>query len=92
MKKLDRKTVQAALPTLPGWQLRRGQLVLTREFTDFKDALRHVNAVGRVAEKMGHHPDIDIRWNRVRLTLVTHSAGGLTELDLDLAGRLLKLD
>ena len=47
-----------------------------------------VNDVADIAESANHHPDIDIRWNRVRLTLSTHSAGGLTELDLDVADRI----
>ncbi len=52
---------------------------------DFAAALAYVNAVGALAEEMDHHPDIDIRWNTVTLRLTTHSEGGLTHLDLDLA-------
>ena len=54
----------------------------------FADALAYVNAVGALAEEMNHHPDIDIRWNRVTLRLSTHDAGGLTQADLELARRI----
>ena len=55
-------------------------------FPSFPEAIDFVVAVGRLAEEADHHPDIDIRWRTVTLTLVTHDAGGLTRLDLDLAG------
>ena len=57
------------------------------ELGDFRAALGFVNRVGDLAEEAGHHPDIDIRYNRVRLALVTHDAGGLTSKDFDLAAR-----
>lgn len=58
------------------------------ELTDFVAALDFVNQVGHIAEQMGHHPDIDIRWATVTLTLSTHSEGGLTQLDIELAHRI----
>jgi 4a-hydroxytetrahydrobiopterin dehydratase len=67
-------------------------LVKTRTGRDFADALAYVNAVGELAERANHHPDIDIRWNAVTLRLSTHSAGGITQADLDLAGRIDALD
>lgn len=73
----------------PEWE--RGEASLTREwaFADFAQALAWVNRVGEVAEERGHHPDILLHdWNRVRLTLSTHSAGGLTEADEELAAAL----
>jgi 4a-hydroxytetrahydrobiopterin dehydratase len=73
------------LARLPGWSIDAGELVNTFNFKDFRDALAFVNRVGEAAESAGHHPDIDIRYNRVRLALVTHDAGGLTEKDFDLA-------
>ncbi len=60
----------------------------TFELTDFAAALDFVNRVGRLAEQLDHHPDIDIRWNTVTLTLSTHSAGGLTQLDVELAHQI----
>ena len=60
-------------------------LVTTVKLHDFAGALEFVNAVGAAAEAANHHPDIDIRWNRVRLALTTHDSGGITLLDLALA-------
>jgi 4a-hydroxytetrahydrobiopterin dehydratase len=83
--------VDRALAAL-GWDRRAGDdvdaIVKVRRGKDFADALAYVNAVGALAESMDHHPDIDIRWNLVTLRLTTHSAGGLTDLDLELAGRI----
>jgi 4a-hydroxytetrahydrobiopterin dehydratase len=85
MEKLVRSQLQAAQATVPHWT-RRGQVIgRTFEFGDFVAALKFVNAVARAAEKAQHHPDIDIRWNRVRLALTTHDAGGLTDRDFALA-------
>ena len=78
---------RARLTGLPGWQIEAGELAKTFQFKDFRAALGFVNQVGELAEAAGHHPDIDIRYNRVRLALVTHDAGGLTAKDFDLAGR-----
>ena len=73
------------LAELPMWQVEQGELVRTFTFKDFRAALAFVNQVGQCAERSGHHPDIDIRYNRVRLALVTHDAGGLTEKDFAIA-------
>lgn len=62
-------------------------LTATYELDDFVAALAFVNRVGEVAEEMQHHPDIDIRWNKVTLMLSTHSEGGITQLDVELALR-----
>ena len=70
---------------------KRDELVRTFQFKDFRQSLSFVNKVGEAAEDAGHHPDIDIRYNRVRLSLTTHDAGGLTEKDFDLAGRATRL-
>ena len=85
MPALPSDIAQSRLAQLPGWQIESGELVRTFQFKDFVASLRFVNQVGELAEKAGHHPDIDIRYNRVRLALVTHDAGGLTEKDFDLA-------
>ena len=68
-----------------------GDLVRIFKFEDFRAAMRFVNQVAELAEEAGHHPDIDIRYNRVRLALVTHDAGGLTNKDFELAGQADKL-
>ncbi|MGA9586095.1 MAG: 4a-hydroxytetrahydrobiopterin dehydratase [Terracidiphilus sp.] len=70
---------------MPDWQIESGELVRTFLFKDFRASLAFVNKVGDLAENAGHHPDIDIRYNKVRLALVTHDAGGVTQKDFDLA-------
>jgi 4a-hydroxytetrahydrobiopterin dehydratase len=67
------------------WERQGDQLTTTVTLRDFAAALAFVNAVGADAEAANHHPDIDIRWNKVHLVLTTHDAGGLTVLDLALA-------
>lgn len=69
----------------PKWTWSDTVIDRTFEFNDFTAAMIFVNRVAQEAEKINHHPDIDIRWNKVTLALSTHSAGGLTKADLDLA-------
>jgi len=85
MRKLSEQEVASHLGALPEWQIEKGELTRTFTFKDFVAALAFVNLVGERAEAAGHHPDIDIRYNKVRLGLVTHDAGGLTAKDFDLA-------
>ncbi len=73
------------------WEHVGDELVTTVELRDFAAALAFVNAVGAAAEAANHHPDIDIRWNKVHLVLSTHSAGGLTVLDIALAAAIDRL-
>jgi 4a-hydroxytetrahydrobiopterin dehydratase len=76
------------MPSIPLWTLQRGELVRHVEFRNFIDAMQFVNSVAELAEGAGHHPDIDIRYNKVRLALMSHDAGGLTERDFDLAAAI----
>jgi 4a-hydroxytetrahydrobiopterin dehydratase len=85
MTKLTQAQIETALAALPEWKLVGHTIRRTYTFKDFKGALKFVNAVGNLAEKAGHHPDIDIRWNKVTLSLTTHSEGGLTANDPALA-------
>lgn len=73
------------------WSREDDLLVATVKLHDFAAALEFVNAVGAAAEAANHHPDIDIRWNTVRLALTTHDSGGITLLDLALAGAIDRL-
>ncbi len=73
---------------IPEWELEKKHIERSFEFDDFADAIDFVNSVAEVAEDEEHHPDIDIRYNKVRLVLSTHSKGGLTELDFALAERI----
>jgi 4a-hydroxytetrahydrobiopterin dehydratase len=82
---------QSRLASLEGWKIEAGELVKTFQFNDFVASMRFVNRVGELAEQAGHHPDIDIRYNRVRLALTTHDAGGLTQKDFDLAAQAQRL-
>ena len=91
MPALSTQQADTLLSSLPAWRIEAGELVRTFKFEDFRASLRFVNQVGELAEEAGHHPDIDIRYNQVRLALVTHDAGGLTNKDFDLAGRADKL-
>ena len=83
--KLSDLEIQRALGALPGWA-RRGE-VLTKSFTfpTFAEGIEFVQRVAKAADAMNHHPDIDIRYTKVVLTLSTHDAGGITEADLSLA-------
>ncbi|GAA3060235.1 4a-hydroxytetrahydrobiopterin dehydratase [Actinokineospora globicatena] len=74
-----------ALGRLPKWRLVEGGLVLVAQFADFAQAIQAVNRVAEIAENDNHHPDIDIRWNKVTFRCSTHSAGGVTALDTSLA-------
>jgi 4a-hydroxytetrahydrobiopterin dehydratase len=88
MQMLTAEQAAARLKTLPQWKIENGELTRTFAFKDFTAALAFTNRVGTLVEAAGHHPDIDIRYNRVRLALVTHDAGGLTELDFRLASEV----
>jgi len=91
MPALTPEEAKSRLSAIPGWQIEAGELVRTFQFKDFVQALGFVNRVGEAAESAGHHPDIDIRCNKVRLALVTHDAGGLTAKDFDLAAKASSL-
>jgi len=80
------------LTRLPGWELSEGSLTRMFSFSDFREAMSFINSVAALAERAGHHPDIDIRYNKVKLALSSHDAGGITEKDFSLAaeiGRML---
>jgi 4a-hydroxytetrahydrobiopterin dehydratase len=85
MTVLSHAEIASHLSTRPGWQVERGELVRTFHFETFPDAISFVNKVAAMAEEANHHPDIDIRYNRVRLALVSHDAGGLTAKDFAVA-------
>jgi 4a-hydroxytetrahydrobiopterin dehydratase len=82
---LTEDQIQQQLRELRGWTRTGNELKKTVTLQDFVRAMGFVNSVALLAEKMDHHPDIDIRWNTVHLTLSTHSAGGLTDNDFHLA-------
>jgi 4a-hydroxytetrahydrobiopterin dehydratase len=85
MPVLSGDAIQRELKHLQGWKLAGGEIVREFSFSDFLAAMKFVNAIAEKAEAAGHHPDIDIRYNKVRLALVSHDMGGLTERDFKLA-------
>ena len=84
-EKLNPKSVQEWLETHPGWSHKSNMLVKEYRLSSFRDSIVFVNRVAGLADAADHHPDIDIRFDRVLVTLSTHSAGGITALDLKLA-------
>ena len=77
--------IKAALAGTPDWKKKGATIARTYEFKDFVAAIKFVNAIAKLAEQAWHHPDIDIRWNKVTLSLTTHDQGGLTSKDFALA-------
>ena len=85
MAVLSADQIAEELKSAPEWHLENGEIARTFSFADFREAMSFVNAVADLAERAGHHPDIDIRYNKVRLALSSHDAGGITSKDFALA-------
>ncbi len=85
---LTDEEITRQLAELTGWRRVDATLVAAYTSPDFPSAVRLVDEVAEVAEQMQHHPDIDIRWTTTRWVLSTHSAGGITQLDIELAHRI----
>ena len=83
--KLKQKTIGAELAKIRGWKLRGKEISKLYVFEDFMQGIKFIDRVARLAEGMNHHPDIDIRYNKIKLTLTTHDEGGLTMKDFRLA-------
>ena len=87
MEKLGAQEAEGRMGKLPQWKLQGSEIRRTFQFKNFPEAIEFVNRLAKVAEEANHHPDIDIRWNKVTLALTTHDAGGLTAGDFDLAAK-----
>ena len=85
---LSDEQITAALAGLTGWTRSGDSITTTVELADFRAAILYTGAVAYLAEAANHHPDVLIQWNKVTLTLSTHSAGGLTSADMALAERI----
>jgi 4a-hydroxytetrahydrobiopterin dehydratase len=85
---LDHNEIAAALKDLPGWEHEDNALVRTAALPSFPAAIAVVDRVAAIAEECDHHPDIDIRWRTLTFRCSTHSAGGITELDVALAASI----
>jgi 4a-hydroxytetrahydrobiopterin dehydratase len=86
--RLSKGEVQERLKALNGWKLDDDEIEKEFKFADFKEAMAFVNLVADAAEAANHHPDIEISYNKVEMTLSTHSEGGVTEKDFDLAAKI----
>ena len=85
---LEDEEIEQRLDEIGDWEREGDEIQKVFEFDDFSAAIGFVNGVADLAERYDHHPDIDIRWNKVKLVLSTHSEGGLTALDFDLANEI----
>jgi len=89
MNKLNQDQINSNLKNLLGWSFENDSITKQFQFKDFIEALSFVNAVGLESEKIDHHPDILMfAWNKVKITISTHSAGGVTEKDFSLAQKI----
>jgi 4a-hydroxytetrahydrobiopterin dehydratase len=91
MDLLTEDEIAAELSKATGWARERGSITCTVTRDDFRSAMLFAGAVAYLAEEANHHPDISIQWNRVILSLSTHSAGGLTAADFSLAAQIAAL-
>lgn len=89
MNKIEESEILGRLKTFNNWKYFNGQIEKEFEFKDFKSALIFVNNVGNEAESMDHHPNIFLHdWNKVKISVSTHSAGGITDNDFNLAAKI----
>jgi len=92
MPSMTKDEITKNLSTIPGWMQEGNQITKQFQFKDFVEALAFVNKVGAEAEKMDHHPDIFIHsWNKVKIRISTHSEGGITHKDFQLAEKIERL-
>jgi len=91
MGKLSDQEIQEKLPALDGWRYDAGALVRDYSFADFAAAFAFVVRLALLAEKANHHPEIDIRYNKLHVALVSHDSGGVTTRDLSMAAEIGKL-
>lgn len=89
--KLSSDQIDAALHHLDGWKSSPSEIQKHYEFADFIDAMTFVNRVAELAEEAGHHPDLDIRYNKVLVALSTHDEGGVTDKDVRMAREIEEL-
>ena len=91
MAVLSEQEVQQRLSELPGWNYGNNSIERLFEFNDFAEAMEFVNDVAKAAERANHHPDIDIRYNKVRMSLTSHDSGGVTARDLRMAKEITEI-
>jgi 4a-hydroxytetrahydrobiopterin dehydratase len=86
--RLEQSQIEAEMAKLKGWRLRGSSISKLFVFEDFLQSVRFIDRVAPAAEGMNHHPDIDVRYNKVKLSLTTHDEGGLTRKDFKLAAKI----
>jgi 4a-hydroxytetrahydrobiopterin dehydratase len=91
MAVLTDSQIKLEIGKLPGWLQQDKAIQRTFEFPDFKAAMRFVNQVAEAAEQANHHPDIDIRYNKVTMSLISHDSGGVTQRDVRMAGKISQI-
>jgi len=91
MALLEDQEIEERLEALGGWERKGDEIVRQFKFDDFVGSVKFVDAVVEPAERMGHHPDIAISWNTVTVSISTHSEGGLTAADFELASEIDRL-
>ncbi len=86
----DKEEAEILLKQIPGWEVSFDSKNISKKYTfkDFKDALSFVNKVGAIAEEEGHHPDIELGWGKVNITLTTHAINGLSQNDFIVAAKI----
>ncbi|MEH2450320.1 4a-hydroxytetrahydrobiopterin dehydratase [Nostoc sp.] len=89
---LTEAEIQESAKVLSGWTVEDSKLQITRRFKDFIQAIEFVNKLVEPAESAGHHPDIEISYNKVKIILTTHDAGGLTQTDFDVARAISQIN
>ncbi len=89
---LSEEGVQQQMTALPGWQIESRELVKEFRFASYLAGIEFVRHVAVLAEAMNHHPDLVVGWRKVTVRLSTHSAGGLTRLDFELAGQITAVE
>ncbi len=89
---LTEAEIQERAKVLSGWTVEDSKLQISRTFKNFIQAIEFVNKLVEPAESAGHHPDIEISYNKVKITLTTHDAGGLTQKDFDLAEKISQIN
>lgn len=86
--KLSNQEIKSKVKNLKGWALKEGEIKKTFEFGNFLESIEFVNKIAPIAEKENHHPDIEINYNKVTVSLSTHDEGGVTEKDFILAEKI----
>ena len=87
-KKLGAEEIKTWVASQSGWKYKGNAIRKEYKFPSFRDSIVFVNRIASIADDLNHHPDIDVRYNKVLLTITTHDSGGVTEKDLSLAGKI----